>query len=363
MDARRHPVVDGHAITVAGDPADQYFTSLVDGRDATDNVLHAVRPLVRNGDVVVDVGANLGIHAIALSRLTPDGHVYAIEAAERTVGLLRANVDANDTGNVTVVHAAMSAEPGTLRLYVNREYAAGSMVVEHASALFQSHLAIAQTGDGAQPADPTRTPWGDVQEVTTMTLDQLTADLERVDVIKIDTEGHDMQVLAGARDTLRRFRPAVAMEFSSFALTLHESTLPADALTTIRDTFDRVFVIEPDGRLAPVVTDTDAWRLLQDNATSRPVHDLLGVFDGTPALERVLAEVEARGRTPEPVPQPDLSLEIERLVLELDATRARLDATDADRQRVQTELDAVHRTVSWRVTKPLRDVARRFRPR
>jgi FkbM family methyltransferase len=363
MDARRHPVVDGHAITVTGDPADQYFMSLLDGREATDNVLRALTPVVRDGDVVVDVGANLGIHAIALSRLTPNGQVHAVEAAERTVEFLRTNVEANDARNVTVVHAAMSAEPGTLRLYVNREYAAGSMVVEHASPLFQSHLAIAQSADGPQPADPTRTPWGDVQEVTTMTLDQLTAGLERVDVVKIDTEGHDMQVLAGAGETLRRFRPAVAMEFSSFALTLHESTLPADALTTIRDAFDRVFVIEPDGRLTPVVSDTDAWRLLQDNATARPVHDLLGVFEGTPAAERVLAALAARGPAPEPEPAPDLSVELARLERELSATRARLDATDADRRRVQDELDAVHRTVSWRVTKPLRDLARLFRSR
>jgi hypothetical protein len=153
------------------------------------------------------------------------------------------------------------------------------------------------------------------------------------------------------------------MEFSSFALTLHESTLPADALTTIRDAFDRVFVIEPDGRLTPVVTDTDAWRLLQDNATARPVHDLLGVFEGTPAAERVLAALAARGPAPEPEPAPDLSVELARLERELSATRARLDATDADRRRVQDELDAVHRTVSWRVTKPLRDLARLFRSR
>jgi FkbM family methyltransferase len=361
----RRPVVGGRHVAVTGDPADQYFAGLSDDRDWADNVLDLLLRLVRPDDVVIEVGANIGLHTLALSSATPAGRIYAFEPAHRTVGYLRDNVDANDARNVTVIQSAVSADAGTLELYANREFAAGSLIVEQASPVLRAHLDTADSADGPQPLDPATTPWGDFENVTAITLDDFAKEMNRLDIIKIDTEGHDMQVLRGAGHTLTRFRPTVLMEFSSFALTLHDSTLPAEALTTIRTTFDHVVVIEPDGRHWPIVSDTDAWKFLHANATLRPVHDLLCLFDGSPALSRL----NTRGDTASP--DCDLGSELDGGVPQVNdspdheaqesATREDLDAANASVEQLRAELAAMRRTFSWRLTGPLRKVRSVFR--
>jgi hypothetical protein len=156
------------------------------------------------------------------------------------------------------------------------------------------------------------------------------------------------------------------MEFSSFALTLHESTLPADALTTIRNTFDHIFVIEPDGSHWRVASDTDAWKLLYANATVRPVHDLLCLFDGSPALDRM--EVWRRpapsepDRASEPAAAAPVPLhETAEAETEHDAVHQELRAAKATIDQLQGELEAVRHTVSWRLTEPLRKLRTRIR--
>jgi FkbM family methyltransferase len=361
----RFPVVGGRQIAVNGDPADQYFAGLSDGHDWADNVLHLLLRLVQPDDVVVEVGANIGLHTLALSSAAPSGRVYAFEPARRTVAYLRDNVDANNARNVTVIQSAVSATAGMLAFYVNREFAAGSLVVEQASPVLRAHLDTADSADGPPPLDPTTTPWGDFEKVAAVTLDDFAEAMNRLDIIKIDTEGHDMQVLRGGADTLMRLRPTVLMEFSSLALTLHDSTLPAEALTTIRTTFDHVFVIEPDGRLWPIDSDTDAWKLLHANATLRPVHDLLCLFDGSPALSRL--DTPERTASPDSELGSELDDGVSRLNGPVDpegqqnATRDVVDVAAAAIEQLRAELAAMRRTVSWRLTGPLRRVRSLFR--
>jgi FkbM family methyltransferase len=362
----RRPVVAGRRLTVTADTADQYFGTLDDDQHWCDNVLDTLLHLVRPDDVVIEVGANIGLHTLALANATPSGRIYAFEPAGRTVGYLQDNVAANGVQNVTVIHSAVSAASGTIEFYVNREFAAGSLVVEHASAVLRAHLDTRASADGPQPADPLTTPWGDLETVPAITVDEFAQNMERLDVIKIDTEGHDMQVLRGAANTLDRLRPTVLMEFSSFALTLHDSTLPADALTTIRNTFDHIFVIEPDGSHWRVASDTDAWKLLYANATVRPVHDLLCLFDGSPALDRM--EVWRRpapsepDRASEPAAAAPVPLhETAEAETEHDAVHQELRAAKATIDQLQGELEAVRHTVSWRLTEPLRKLRTRIR--
>jgi hypothetical protein len=161
--------------------------------------------------------------------------------------------------------------------------------------------------------------------------------LERLDLIKIDAEGFDIDVLRGAKGVLERFRPSVIMEFAGFGLTMHRNMLPADALTEIRGSFDRVFVLQPGtGWLREIATDVDAFDLLAENAHSRPIQNLLCAYDGSPAIDAALA-IERNDRR-----LGELTAEVERL---------RCEVRDLE--------DALHRyevSASWRITAPLRRI-------
>lgn len=139
--------------------------------------------LLHEGAVVVDAGAHVGQYTLlAARRVGPGGKVYAFEPLPDTRRRLRENVALNDFNNVAVVGAALSDRDGTTRI------AAGE---------------LGNTGSAALVDE------GGI-EVECRRLDTVVP--ERVDVLKLDVEGYEAEVLAGAERTLAASRPAVLFE-------------------------------------------------------------------------------------------------------------------------------------------------------
>jgi FkbM family methyltransferase len=74
--------------------------------------------LVRPGDHALDVGANVGLYSLFLSRAVgPAGRVVAVEPDPETAELLRENLAVNGCDNVTVLGCALAAQDGRARLF------------------------------------------------------------------------------------------------------------------------------------------------------------------------------------------------------------------------------------------------------
>jgi FkbM family methyltransferase len=146
--------------------------------------------LVRSGDTVFDIGANVGIYTLLFSQAVGDhGHVVALEPSSRNIDFLRQHLRLNEVGNVSVIEAAASATTGTARFDATGDPCTG-------------HLAT----DGAF-------------EVPTMTVDEIVrADDRRPTLLKIDVEGAELDVLAGADMTLQQLRPRVLLATHSTRL-------------------------------------------------------------------------------------------------------------------------------------------------
>jgi FkbM family methyltransferase len=352
----RHPVVHGQRLTIEGEDGDSYVAGLVDDAPYSDEVLRLLEQVLPEDGLVVDVGANVGIHSIAASRLAPRGQVHAFEPNPVTVGHLTENVRLNGADNVSIHPIALGESPGELTFCSNDESAAASMVIEASPAL----LVDLVNARGNEHASATLT-------VNCETLDDALSGMPRIDLVKIDTEGHDIDVLRGAKATLERCRPAVIIEFSTYLLTMHAQRLPHEALAELRATFDRLFVLESDGTLREIASNSDALDLLHENAVVRPVQDLVGVFSTSSLLEPVLRRAESPG--------PRRSTELRWLHERTQALEAELiaaqGAADSDRARVeeanaravaaevhasaaQRHLAALERTRTFRWTRQLR---------
>jgi len=146
------------------------------------------------GGTVADVGANLGWHTLALSQAVgPTGRVMAFEPEARNYELLRGNVERNGARNVTALNCGLSDQVGTARLNL------------HPSNFGDHRLAAAD--------DSVRT----VQEIKLTTLDQALAEVPAgaLKFVKIDVQGHELQVLRGMGTTLARHPDVVlAVEIS-----------------------------------------------------------------------------------------------------------------------------------------------------
>ncbi|MEX1108933.1 MAG: FkbM family methyltransferase, partial [Dongiaceae bacterium] len=152
--------------------------------------LALLAPLLRPGRVVVDVGAYIGTHTVFFAKkVAPGGHVYAIEPQRHPFQLLCGNVALNALTNVTCIPGMAAAEAGERRIAVH------SPTVVHN---FGNNRAL-------------EVPKGETVRV--IRIDDL--DLPRCNLIKIDVEGMESEVLAGAHLSIERFRPVIYCENST----------------------------------------------------------------------------------------------------------------------------------------------------
>lgn len=154
--------------------------------------------------VVFDVGANAGVMALQFARLVPRGHVYAFEPTHYAFARLRTNLGLNPdlAARITATQSFVSAHSGD----------------RPASRVFASWKVDGTRGDDRHPVH-LGTPVS-AEGVGTTTVDDFVAHhgLSRLDFIKIDTDGHELEVLKGAAATLRRFRPAVVFEIGLYVM-------------------------------------------------------------------------------------------------------------------------------------------------
>lgn len=150
----------------------------------------SILSLTRQGDHVLDLGANIGFHTLALARTVgPRGRVTAVEPQRYCFQLLCANVTLNQLPQVECLRAAVGGAAGTCRIPVNdpsHRHNAGATRV---------------SPDGGE---------GVTDAVPLITMDSLA--LARCDLVKVDTEGFEDQVVEGGLDTLRRLKPVLYIE-------------------------------------------------------------------------------------------------------------------------------------------------------
>jgi FkbM family methyltransferase len=169
----------------------------------------ALRPWVLPGSMVVDVGANIGFFTVRFARWAGiGGRVVAIEPEADNLRMLRQQLLKNREGaSVEVIEGVAADHPGILQLVVNPD-----------------HPADHRIGAIGVP-------------VRAWTIDEVLAarNWPQVSLIKIDVQGAEVRVLRGARETIRRFHPALFVEVDDQALLEagHSADILLDEIETL----------------------------------------------------------------------------------------------------------------------------------
>lgn len=161
-------------------------------RDWVEPELRELDQLLSPGDVFIDVGANVGLYTLKGARLVGQtGKVIALEPGAEAYDHLVANLALNAFSWVRPMKVAASDVSGEAVLH---------------------HVPLGRDPQAFSLIANARALEGEVVE--TLTLDSLVAhcDLDRVDLIKIDVEGAEPMVIAGAQTLLSSLRPAVIFE-------------------------------------------------------------------------------------------------------------------------------------------------------
>jgi FkbM family methyltransferase len=160
------------------------------------DLVSIIKRLIKQGDVILDVGANVGCHALLFSKLAgPQGRVIAFEPTTWAFQKLKRNRE------------------------LNLEVCTKNLVLEK--------MAIADRSVKSQPVQ-FRSSWrlfGPKEQVEHELVDILTIDeylekheLARVDFIKVDVDGYEYKVIKGALRTLQVQKPVLMIEFGHYTL-------------------------------------------------------------------------------------------------------------------------------------------------
>jgi FkbM family methyltransferase len=169
--------------------------------DATLTFLELRRKQFGDGVVAVDCGANVGTHTIEWAKkMTGWGRIVAIEAQERIFYALAGNIAINNCFNAQAVHAAVAEKDGSMTIPVPNYL----MPASFGSLELRKRENPEFIGQNIEHAGP------NIATVRTVSLDSL--NLPRIDLIKIDVEGMELDVLRGAAKSIEKSKPVLLVE-------------------------------------------------------------------------------------------------------------------------------------------------------
>ncbi len=154
-----------------------------------------------DGVIALDCGANIGVHAVEWAKhMTGWGAVLAFEAQERLYYALAGNVAINNCFNARAIHAAVGNQPGMMKIPRPNYLAPASFGSLELKKRDNTEF-IGQSIDYSEHS---------MVAVPAMTLDSFS--FPRLDLIKIDVEGMELDVLAGASRCIETHRPILFVE-------------------------------------------------------------------------------------------------------------------------------------------------------
>jgi len=167
---------------------------------------------LKGGQAFVDIGAHIGYYTLLASSLVGEtGVVFAFEPSPENFGVLKNNLHAAGCRNVFPINEAVSKRTGAADLYLNPKNTGDNR-------LFHPGL-----------------PWQKIRVKTIRLDDFFLAYGGRLDFIKCDAQGHELSILYGGFETLRRF-PNVKMLMEYFPLGIKQNgDEPATLLDELRD--------------------------------------------------------------------------------------------------------------------------------
>jgi FkbM family methyltransferase len=174
-----------------------------------DHVTKAADYVIAPNAIILDVGANIGVMSLRFAQQAPAGQVYAFEPTAYAYRKLLRNLSLNPE---------LAARITPIQAFCSDRSPASDNLVAYSSWKIDGSAADAHPLHGGTMHS--------TESADVFTIDEFcrARQISAVDLIKIDTDGHELQVLRGASETLARFRPTIIFEAGLYAMAENESS-------------------------------------------------------------------------------------------------------------------------------------------
>ncbi|WP_338424235.1 FkbM family methyltransferase [Sphingopyxis kveilinensis] len=185
----RHLVDTKHGFQIFADRLDAVKWHVYYFGELEPQVSLAWKRILRPGDSVLDIGANVGYHSLlAATSVGPQGHVYAVEPGRRVLPQLHKHIEINDCRNITVFENAISDKREVAKFYYGGDNLQGNSSLIGAETEFFDLVECITFADLAEQVP-----------------------LEKLRLIKIDVEGAEDRVIRNMVGFLEKLRDDVVL--------------------------------------------------------------------------------------------------------------------------------------------------------
>jgi FkbM family methyltransferase len=153
--------------------------------------LQFIQSSLKQGDIFIDIGANIGVHSLFASKLVgKEGHIIAFEPFSKNFKSLSKNISLNKSLNITKENLAICETDTFIDLFYNNDESNLGMVSSHISQYTTS------------------------EKIKAVSLDSYFNNKfpKKIDFIKIDIEGGEYSALLGMKKILTTFYPKLLIE-------------------------------------------------------------------------------------------------------------------------------------------------------
>ncbi|MEM4295649.1 MAG: FkbM family methyltransferase [Candidatus Anstonellales archaeon] len=149
------------------------------------------REFIKDGQTIIDCGANIGIFSIFASYLNENGKIYAIEPVRETTEVIKKFLGAFKVKNVKIIRNAVGNKKEKKSMYLE-----SGIKTSGSNSLIQGWV-----------------NYDTIINVEVNTIDNIVREnnMKSVDFIKMDIEGYEKEALTGALKTIRKFKPVIAV--------------------------------------------------------------------------------------------------------------------------------------------------------
>jgi len=155
--------------------------------------------LIKPDSVILDIGSNTGIYSILSGKSEPNSKIFAIEPNPVNFKRLEENIKLNELSNIQVSRYAIGANTQKIELNVPK-----NNIISDTTSVLEDFSKSTYQG---------KIEWKKI-DVKQVSIDEFCSlhNLEKIDLIKVDVEGYEIEVLKGASTQMKKNRPKILLE-------------------------------------------------------------------------------------------------------------------------------------------------------
>lgn len=182
--------------------------------------LSIIKENLKEGGVFVDIGANIGHHSLFASRVVGDsGKVISFEPQVKIFNQFQKSIEKNNFKNIVVHNKGCGDKEMSASVYSNNDNIGG------ASVYFSEEKENNEKIDIIIP-------------------DKILETESRINFIKIDTEGYELEVLRGLKNTIKKYRPIIYLEYSPSLYKMIDKNKGKEIISLLKDQEYHIYDVE-----------------------------------------------------------------------------------------------------------------------